>query len=296
MNAVETMALTKRYGRFEALRDVDLVVPRGARYGFLGPNGSGKSTTIRILLGLLRATHGAARVLGADAWRDGPALRARVGYLPGELRLYEAMSGRHVLQFLAAARRRDARTEIDRLSALFGLALDRRVRAYSSGMKQKLGLIAALMHEPDLLVLDEPTTGLDPLVRHTLFDELRRISAQGRTVVFSSHTLSEVDELCDSVGILRGGRLVAQERVEVLRPKSVRRVEALLPPDAPVDPPEGFTRRPSSGARLDGTWRGPVGPLVAWLAARHAIDVIISPPDLEDLFLAYYADSSGAAA
>ncbi|MCG3126796.1 MAG: Vitamin B12 import ATP-binding protein BtuD [Phycisphaerae bacterium] len=296
MNAVETAGLCKRYGRFEALRDVHLVVPEGARYGFLGPNGSGKSTTIRILLGLLRATSGTARALGGDAWRDGAALRGRVGYLPGELRLYDGMTGSQTLRYFAAARRRDTSREVSRLAEVFGLALDRRVRAYSRGMKQKLGLIAALMHEPELLILDEPTTGLDPLVRHALFDELRRVSEQGRTVVFSSHTLSEVDELCDHVGILRGGRLVAQERVEALRGKSLRRVEALLPAGAAVDPPDGLTLRAARGGRLEGTWRGSVGPLVAWLASRGALDVVISPPELEDLFLAYYAEQGGEAA
>src|SRR5262245_25849574 len=215
--AIETSGLSKCYGRRVALQDLSLSVPEGALLGFRGPNGAGKTTTLRILAGLLRATAGSARLFGRDCWLDGPCLRAEVGYLPGELHLYEALTGRATLRFLAGVRRRDCSREIERLGRLFDLELDRRVRGYSHGMKQTLGLIQALMHRPRLLILDEPTNGLDPLMRRCLFDELRAVAAEGRTVLFSSHTLSEVDELCDEVAVLRQGRLVEMERVEVLR-------------------------------------------------------------------------------
>src|SRR5262249_17497329 len=184
---------------------------------------AGKTTAIRIMVGLLRASAGSARLFGRDCWSDGPSLRAEVGYLPGELHLYEALTGRATLEFLAEARRRDCAGEVRRLAQLFDLDLDRRVRGYSRGMKQKLGLIQALMHRPRLLILDEPTSGLDPLMRRCLFDELRSVAAEGRTVLFSSHTLSEVDELCDEVAVLRQGRLVETERIDVLRARAPRR-------------------------------------------------------------------------
>ncbi len=297
MDVVATAGLTKCYGASAALRDLDLHVPAGRLFGFLGPNGAGKTTTLRLLLGLMRATAGRAAVLGRDPWHDGPTLRAEIGYLPGDLRLYERLSGRETLAFLDAVRGRRAGAELRRLVERFELDLSRRVGAYSRGMKQKLGLIAALMHRPQLLILDEPTTALDPLVRATLYEELRAATAEGRTVLFSSHTLAEVEELCDEVAILRDGRLIEQERIAVLRQRAVRHVHVLFrlgPP--PPDPPPGLTiaeRRPDS---LRGAWRGPLEPLLAWLAAAPVQDVAIAPPDLQDLFLAYYADENGRAA
>ncbi|MEP0848217.1 MAG: ABC transporter ATP-binding protein [Phycisphaerae bacterium] len=290
MDAIATHDLCKRYGSRDVLRSVNLSVPAGSLLGFLGPNGAGKTTTIRILLGLLRATSGRADVLGQDAWARGPRVRAEVGYLPGDVRFRDDRTGRELLEFFNRARGGRARQEMTRLQRAFDLDLDRRVRSYSRGMKQKLGLIQALMHRPRLVILDEPTTALDPLVRETLNDELRRAVNEGRTVLFSSHTLSEVEELCDHVAIVRDGRLIEQERVEVLRARAVRRVEITLDGDgatrSPAPPALVVSRR--SGAALCGSWSGPVRPLLDWLAREAVRDVVIAPPDLEDLFLAYY--------
>jgi ABC-2 type transport system ATP-binding protein len=225
VDVVVTQNLRKSYGAFPVLHGIDLRVPAGALYGFLGPNGAGKSTTIRILLGLLRRDAGTACVLGEDVWRTGPRLRARVGYLPGDIRWYDSLTGRTTLDFLQSVRGRDCGDEIRRLTDVFELDLTRKVRTYSRGMKQKLGIIQALMHQPELLILDEPTTGLDPLMQAALHDELRRVAAQGRTVLFSSHTLSEVARLCDWVGILRSGRLIEQTPMAVLSERAVQRVE-----------------------------------------------------------------------
>lgn len=290
MDAVATEGLCKDYGPMRVLHGVGLRVPAGTLFGFLGPNGAGKTTTIRILLGLLRATAGSARVLGRDAWREGAALRAEVGYLPGDVRFYDGLTGRATLSFIDAVRRTDSRAEVRRLSAAFDLDLDRRVRVYSKGMRQKLGLIQALMHRPRLLILDEPTTALDPLVRETLYAELRSAAGEGRTVLFSSHTLSEVEELCDRVAILRDGRLIEQERIEVLRARALRRVEiALADGDATARPlPVGLRVSRCAGRQIVGTWVGPLEPLLAWLSAARVQDVVIAPPALEDLFLAYY--------
>jgi ABC-2 type transport system ATP-binding protein len=290
MNAVETRKLSKRYGDYQALRAIDLQVPAGSLFGFLGPNGAGKTTAIRILMGLLRATSGEARMLDRDVWRDGARLRADVGYLPGELHLYDQMSGRALLKFVSAARRVSCDDEILRLTGCFELDASRRIRTYSRGMKQKLGLIAALMHKPRLLILDEPTTALDPLVRHTLFAELRRVAGEGRTVLFSSHTLAEVEELCSHVAILRAGELIEQNRVEVLRERALRHVRVIFDDGVAVPrPPDGLRAEDRSTGVLEATWVGPVKPLLSWLAEAPVRDVTISPPSLEDLFLGYYS-------
>ncbi len=295
MDAVATYGLTKHYGAHVALCGLDLRVPTGRLFGFLGPNGAGKTTALRLLLGLLRPTGGRAEVLGRDAWRDGPTLRAEVGYLPGDVRFYHWLTGRQTLAFFDAARGGRAAGELNRLAERLALDLDRKVRDYSRGMKQKLGLIAALMHRPRLLILDEPTTSLDPLMREALYAELRAIVAEDRTVLFSSHTLAEVESLCDEVAILRGGRLIEQERVSVLRERAVRRVEIRFQPGARPAPsrPAGFEVLGEADAQWRGTWTGPADRLLAWLASCPVQDVTIAPPDLEDLFLAYYAEQEG---
>ncbi len=289
---VRTHGLRKRYGCREVLRGLDLCVPQGSLFGFLGPNGAGKTTTLRILLGLLRASAGEARVLGHEAWRDGTAIRAEIGYLPGDIRHYDHLTGRQTLEFLAAARRHDCAAEIRRLAERFDLDLDRLVRAYSRGMRQKLGLIGALMHRPALLVLDEPTIALDPLVRQTLFVELRQAVSEARTVLFSSHTLAEVDALCDRVAVLRDGEIVEQERIEVLRRKALRRVEIVFDNVAEPPLPAGLREGPRRDGRRTYTWTGEMPDLLAWLARAGVRDATIAPPDLEDLFLAYYSDGT----
>lgn len=298
MNVIETDGLTKRFGDVTALEQASLSIARGHLFGFLGPNGAGKTTAIRILLGLLRASAGAARVFGLDTWRDGRAIRARIGYLPGEPRYYENLTGRQTLRFLAGVRRTDCRRQIARLAARFDLNLDRKLRAYSSGMRQKLGLIQALMHEPPLLILDEPTNALDPLVRQTLFAELRAVTAAGRTVLLSSHELGEVEALCDEVAIVRAGRIVAQERVADLRARAVRRVELVFasPAGVPAALPAALHVRARRADRVSGTWTGPVNALLEWLADCRPLDVTVAPPDLADLFMDYYADPPNGAA
>lgn len=293
--AVETTGLTKRYGTRVVLHDVSLTVQRGALFGFLGPNGAGKTTTIRILLGLLRATSGAARIFGLEAWRQGAQARRVVGYLPGDIRFYDGLTGRQTLRFLDGVRGGGGQTEAARLAGAFDLDLSKRVRSLSRGTKQKLGLVAALMHAPRLLVLDEPTNALDPLVRAMLYDELRRYTQGGGTVLFSSHTLSEVEALCDEVAVLRSGRLIEHERIDVLRQRAVRHVEVRLPPrPVPAPPPELHVRQRTE-AGLIGSWSGPIEPLIAWLHAAGAVDAVIAPPDLEDLFMAYYSDPASSA-
>lgn len=289
MDAIVTERLCKRYGSRLALRDLTLRVSRGSRFGFLGPNGAGKTTVLRILTGLLRASSGRAVVLGGDAWGDGPRVRREIGYLPGDVRFWEHLTGGATLDFLGAARGGGHGAEARRLAKVFDLDLRPRVRQYSRGMKQKLGLIQALMHRPRLILMDEPTTALDPLVREQLYRELRRVSDDGRTVLFSSHTLSEVEDLCDEVAIVREGRLVECERIEVLRERALRRVELRWRGALGAALPAELHVIERCDGRVRGAWEGPLLPLFRWLSEQAIDDVTVAPPDLEDLFLAYYA-------
>lgn len=293
---VETEKLTKRYGEHRALDQLALRVPVGSMFGFLGPNGAGKTTALRILVGLLRPSSGQACVYGMDAWRQSTKICERVGYLPGDVRFPQHLTGAAFLNFCNAMRGGQCTAEIERLRGRFELNLTRRIREYSRGMKQKLGLIQAMMHRPELLILDEPTTGLDPLVQQTLYDELRAVTLQGRTVLFSSHTLSEVEELCDRVAIIRSGRLIEDSTIDMLKTRALRHVELRLKAGAKsadlAAPPEGLGKLVWQNGSATGTWQGDMQPLLGWLTAIGVADVTIGAPDLEDLFAAYYRDDS----
>ena len=290
MNVIQTEKLSKSYGAQRVLHDIDLQVKTGRLVGFLGPNGAGKTTTIRILLGLLRASSGKAEIFGKPARQHGKQIRAEIGYLPGDVHLYPNMTGRSMLEFMARARRTECSAEIDRLATLFDLQLNKTVRKYSTGMRQKLGLIQALMHRPKLLILDEPTSGLDPLVRKSVFDELRNVIADGRTVLFSSHSLDEVEELCDEVIILRNGKIVEQQLIETLRKRALRRIEVVFAESIPTELPNEFQSINQTANSILGTWTGDMKKLLDWVALLDVVDLIIERPDLNDLFITYYSD------
>jgi ABC-2 type transport system ATP-binding protein len=293
MDAVVMRGLTRRYGRRRGVDDVDLAVPEGAIYGFLGPNGAGKTTTIRLLLGFLRPTSGSALVLGRDAWRDSAAIKRDVGYVPGDLRLYPWMSARSALAVVAAIRGCDLAAPSAALLERFELDPHVRVEEMSRGMRQKLGLVLALAPDPRLLVLDEPTSGLDPLMQDALLVLLRERAAHGRTVFFSSHTLREVEELCERVAIVRRGRVVADESLAALRARAAREVVLRFESAAAAErtrPPAGLSVRERTGV----TWRaelaGAPQPLFEWLRGAGIADLTLGPPDLATLFRAYYQD------
>ena len=225
---IETRGLTRRYGERVGLEDVDLAVGEGTVFGFLGPNGAGKTTAIRLLLGFLRPSAGSASVLGLDCWRDSHEIKRDVGYLPSDLRLWPWMTAESALRVAGRVRGRDLGPAGRALAERFEMEPDVRVRAMSRGMRQKLGVVLALAHDPRLLVLDEPTGGLDPLMQDELTSALRERAEAGCTVFFSSHTLSEVEATCDRVAIVRRGRIVADETLEVLRGRARRRVEVIF--------------------------------------------------------------------
>ncbi|MEB3299195.1 MAG: ABC transporter ATP-binding protein [Candidatus Sericytochromatia bacterium] len=278
----------------KGIAGISLDVPRHSLFGFLGPNGAGKSTTIRLLLDFLRPQSGEAVILGLDPWRQGPELRRRIGYLPGEVHLPENLTGREFLAY--AARLRGLVFPESRLADLAGAldaATDRRIKHLSKGNKQKIAILHALLFQPDLLILDEPTEGLDPLVQQAFQNLLRQYREAGGTVFMSSHVLSEVERLCDHVAIIRNGRLVEVSPIEDLRTRKARRVELTL--TVPADretmskalPAARLLRIEGSVVTLEVT--GEAGPMLEALARLPVRDIVVEPSRLEDAFMEYYA-------
>jgi beta-exotoxin I transport system ATP-binding protein len=292
--AIRTTALSKDYGRGRGLFDLDLEVERGEVLGFLGPNGAGKSTTMRLLLGLIRPTSGSATLLGRDSRDGGLEIRRRVGFLPGDLALYPRLTGAAVLDHLAALRGGVERRRRDELAERFDAELGRPVRELSTGNRQKLGLVQAFMHDPDLLILDEPIAGLDPLVQRSFHALLRETAARGRTVFLSSHTLSEVERVADRVAILRRGRLVVVDTLESLRAVAVRRLEiefAGSPPRAEdIRALPGVRRATLEDSHLVVAFEGSADALVKAVAAHEVRSIRSRDEDLEEIFLHYYRD------
>lgn len=289
---ITTNNLGKSFGRVAAVSGLSLEVGEGEVFGFLGPNGAGKTTTIRLLLGFLRPSAGTATVLGRDAWREAARAHEQIGYLPGDARLYDFMTGAEFLTLMARLRGLREIGPGRRLAERLGLDLSRRIKTYSRGTRQKLGLVQALMHAPRLVVLDEPTASLDPLIQEEVYEILREQRAAGATVFFSSHVLSEVEKLCDRVGIIRRGQLAAVETVEGLRSRARRVVRVTLAeaPAAPLELP-GATRTGEEGATLTFAVRGDINAVVRTLAALPLADVTIEPARLEDIFFDYYDET-----
>ena len=297
MNVISTNRLTRRYGSHVAVNQVELEVGEGEIFGFLGPNGAGKSTTIRMLLGFLKPSGGGATVLGRDCWEESTSIKRNVGYLAGDLRLYPWLSCNAALSIVSRIRNVDLRPEGVELAERFGLDQRRRVRTMSRGTRQKLGLVLALASRPRVLVLDEPTSGLDPLMQLALADRLRQAAADGCTIFFSSHTLSEVESLCQRVAIVRNGRIVADETINALRSRAARRVEIVFESesDAAAPTPDFLHNVKREGRTLGAEINGSATPVVEWAAKLATRDVSISRPDLESLFRRYYENDAGEA-
>jgi ABC-2 type transport system ATP-binding protein len=292
--AIETFGLSKTYGgRVRALDALDLRVERGEVFGYLGPNGAGKSTSIRLLLGLIHPTAGRAELLGLDTRRVSVEARRHVGYLPGDLRLADRLTGREQLDSLA--RLRGAATPLrNAMCERLGAVLDRPIRELSKGNRQKLGLVQAFMHRPELLVLDEPTSGLDPLLQEEFRSLLRETAADGRTVFLSSHSLDEVQHAADRVGVIRGGQLLDVDSVAALRERALRHVTIVFAGDDGADA--------GAFARIDGVRIHEQTPTLVRLSApesamdavvkaaalSHVADLVSSPADLEEIFLELY--------
>jgi ABC-2 type transport system ATP-binding protein len=299
--AIRTEGLTKYYGRVVGLEGLTLEVPEGGVFGFLGPNGAGKTTTIRLLLDLIRPTGGSAWIAGAHCRQHSAEARRLVGYLPGELPIYPDLTGHGFLRFLAAIGQRPVPADrLEQLLRRFDVSetdLRRRMREYSQGMKRKLGVIQALMTDPPVVILDEPTAGLDPLMIEAFIETLDELKRRGRTTVFmSSHVLAEVERTCDRIGLIRRGRLVAVRTMADIRAELPKRVTLEFSSAVDWQPPlaAGATlvTRTAQTCVLD--VRGPLGPLLASIRDLPVHDLRVEPFELEQYVLGFYSGKGDA--
>lgn len=290
--AIRISGLVKRFGSHTALDGLDLDVRRGEVFGFLGPNGAGKTTTIRLLLDLIRPTAGSVTILGEDPRRGGPALRRRIGYLPDEVGIDPRVTGRRFLELLGRLRGGLDERRLGSLAERFGATLDRPVGSLSRGNRQKIGLLQALVFHAEVLVLDEPTAGFDPLVQAEFAAAVREVAAEGRTVFLSSHDLSEVQQVADRVGIIRRGRLIEVAAVADLRAGAARQVKISFRRRVPaaVRDLDGFADAAVEGTTLSGLFAGSMDALVKALAGHEVMDLVCEEADLDDVFLARYGD------
>ncbi len=294
--AIHAERLTKRYGDTVALDALDLTVNEGEVYGYLGPNGSGKTTTIRLVLGLHRPSSGRAELFGLDAWSEAVSAHRRVAYVAGEPFLWPAMTGAETLEFLARLHGGTDLAYRDTLVARFQLDLRKKIRALSKGNRQKVQLIAALATRAELLLLDEPTSGLDPLMEVAFRECVEEAKERGQTVFLSSHILSEVEALCDRVGILRDGRLVDEGTLADLRHLAAQTVEVTFTGPAPTLPPLAGIQVQSAGPNaLRFEVSGSIGPLIAALAEYPVATLTSREPSLEEIFLHHYDGSKDRA-
>jgi ABC-2 type transport system ATP-binding protein len=289
--AVDIKGLTKDYGNGRGIFDLDLSVAEGEVFGFLGPNGAGKTTTIRLLMGLIHATRGSARIFGLDSDRDSVAVKRKVGYCPGELPQFGGWRGSEIVAYVAGLRGDVKDAAITALATRLDLDLGRMYREYSHGNKQKLALVLAFMNQPALVILDEPTTGLDPLVQQEFYGIVRDARTGGATIFVSSHVLSEVEHVCDRVGIVREGHLATVSALEDLVGMRAFRVEIDFAGDVPVDRLKrvaGLDQLVVTDHRVTGLLRGTFEPLMAAVAGTRVVGFTSREPSLEEIFLTYY--------
>jgi ABC-2 type transport system ATP-binding protein len=289
VHVVETVSLKKYYGRSRGIEDVSLEVREGEIFGFIGPNGAGKSTTIRTLLGFIFPTGGSARVLGMDVVSESRKIKAEVGYLASEVGYYDDMTSQDLFDYSARFYSKDCRRRTDELIDLFEVDRRRRIHALSMGNKKKVGIVQALLHEPRLLILDEPTSNLDPLMQRKFFELLRAENKKGVTIFFSSHVLSEVQRLCDRVAIIKEGRILKVEDMAALRGNEFRRVRISFRAgqEAEVRLP-GVVHSSREHGILNLLYNGDVNALVRLLAGREIENLWLEEPSLEEVFMHYY--------
>ncbi len=284
---LRTEHLSKDYGTFPALDDLNLEVAPGEIFGLLGPNGSGKTTALRLMLGFLKPTRGAAWIDGRHTWNEDVAARRKVAYLPAELRLYENMSGRRLVRFLSALRDQTFAANLDELAGRFDINLDRPLAELSSGMKRKVALLQVLLPDAPLLILDEPTNALDPTMRDELLHQLQRLRDLGKAVLFSSHVLTEVERVCDRVGILQHGKLVHVQKLAELKQGRVVHVRFAKVPDS-LPAIDGLNSRRHDDGEIVLEHTGPLPPLLDWLARQEVRDLRMEPMGLHSIYHRYH--------
>jgi ABC-2 type transport system ATP-binding protein len=287
---IQTTNLTKFYGKSRGIKDVNITVNKGDIFGFLGPNGAGKSTTIRTLLDFIRPTSGSASVFGLDCQKDSVAIRKRIGYIPGDFGLYGNMTGWKFLKYFGSVRGGYDEASARKYAQRFDITLDRKMKEYSRGMRQKVALIQAFMNNPDLVIMDEPTNGLDPLVQQTFMDVLVEQAQSGTTIFMSSHVLSEVEKICNRVAIIKEGAIVAEENVDSLRQKSGKVIEVKFA--EPVDPSifkmDGISNVTKPNGAYKMTVTGNMENVLKALSSHKLNDISIHQMTLEDVFMHFY--------
>lgn len=298
MPVISTRQLTKYYGLTKGIENVDLDVHRGEIFGFIGPNGAGKSTTIRLLMQLIQPTSGDMCVLGERITGDHPELRRRIGYLPSEVNYYESLTGKRLLEFMTGVYDKPLHRPVEALADALALDLSKRVKTYSLGNRKKLAIIQALVHDPELIILDEPTSGLDPLIKATFFDMLRERRERGATIFFSTHVLTDVEEMCHRVGLIRGGSLFQVGNVADIPGRDQRTIAVKFA--EPGNLIDAFNLRAiDPDVAYDGdvhTFRvvGDMSEVVRSIAAHSIVDLTIQRPSLEEIFLDLYQVGDGA--
>jgi len=301
MLVVETNKLTKYYGKTRGIIDLDLKVESGEIYGFIGPNGAGKSTTIRTLLGLIFPTSGGGKIFGMDIVKDIKEIKKYIGYVPSDVEYYDKMDVWDLLCYSGRFYDGNFKSRIKELAEYFNLELNRKILDLSRGNQKKVSILQSLIHRPKLLILDEPTNGLDPLIQEKFFKLLKEENDRGTTIFFSSHTLSEVQRMCRRVGIIKKGRIIAEEDVETLRKKQLRKVQIEF--SHPIKESEvdcsGIISPQAEANLLFFMYSGEMPDLLASLTGKDVKDLIIEEPSLEEIFMHYYSDEisqcSGAA-
>jgi ABC-2 type transport system ATP-binding protein len=294
MGIIQTKKLTKYYGKSIGISEVDLEIEQGEIFGFIGPNGAGKSTTIRTLLGLIHPTSGGATIFDKDITKFGPEINAEVGYLPSEVFYYDEMKVIDLLKYSASFYKMNAKLTAERikyLSDYLDLDLKKKIDDLSYGNKKKVGIIQGLLHQPKLIILDEPTGGLDPLMQQRFFDLLRAENKRGATILFSSHILSEVQKLCNRVAIIKDGKIIRVEKISNLIENAHKRFK--LETSAPVDKNyfaglEGVSDLEVKGLSVSFLYRGPVNAVTKLISGLDLTNILVEDPDLEEIFMHYY--------
>lgn len=286
MHVIETKKLTKYYGKARGIIDLDLRVEQGEFFGFIGPNGAGKSTTIRTLLGLIAPTSGSAMLFGKDITTEKEAILQHIGYLPSEALFYQGMKVKDILKLSADLRKRDCTAEAALLCERLQLDVSRKAEELSFGNRKKVAIVCALQHKPELLVLDEPTGGLDPLMQKEFFEILRERNQEGASILLSSHVLSEIQRNCTRAAIIRDGRIIACDSVDALSRTNAKRIT--VHGDVDLDSLSGVRDKKASEASVSFLYSGDMNSLLRTLSSGRVQDLTVTEPDLEEVFLHYY--------
>ncbi len=292
MEVIKTAKLTKYYGKTKGIVDLDLVVNKGDFFGFIGPNGAGKSTTIRTLLGLIAPTGGGAQIFGMDVVKDKQAILQKVGYLPSEAAFYPGMKVKDVLKLSADLRKTDCSAEAKLLCDRLQLDTARKVEELSFGNRKKVAIVCTLQHYPKLLILDEPTGGLDPLMQKEFFDILQERNEKGATIFLSSHVLSEIQRNCTRAAIIRDGRIIACNSVDELSKTNAKRIT--VRGQVELEKLDGIRDRKDSGDSVSFLFSGDINELIRFLSTSQVTDLAVTEPDLEEIFLHYYEKGGDA--